>query len=294
MQHRPSARDLGIPFDGQPGPHNSITDVPGVEVGHTTLIEGDGPLVIGKGPIRTGVTAILPLGKDNLGPVPAAWFPFNGNGEMTGTTWIEESGCLEGPILLTNTVSIGTVRNAVIKWARKKQETAGTFNPNEYGLTLALPVVAETWDGGLNDIFGFHVHEEHIAHALETAQSGPVPQGNVGGGTGMTCYDFKGGIGTSSRIVRGLSPFLESAEKKGTVPFLPDGAKGNLSPSPPPNAYIVGVLVQANHGNRSDLLIRGVPVGRELPFNEIPHYRDSRKSSILIMIGTDAPCSLSS
>ncbi len=209
VSHRPSARDLGIPFDGQPGPHNAITDVPGVEVGHTTLIEGDGPLVIGKGPIRTGVTAILPLGKNNLGPVPAAWFPFNGNGEMTGTTWIEESGFLEGPILLTNTISIGTVRDAVIKWARKKQEAAGTFNPNEYGLTLALPVVAETWDGGLNDIFGFHVREEHVAHALDTANSGPVPQGNVGGGTGMTCYDFKGGIGTSSRIVRGLSPFVE-------------------------------------------------------------------------------------
>ena len=201
MPPRPSARDLGIPFDGQPGPFNAITDVPGVEVGHTTLIEGDGPLVIGKGPIRTGVTAIHPLGKEILGSVAAGWFPFNGNGEMTGTTWIEESGLLEGPILLTNTVSIGTVRDAVIKWARKKQEAAGTFNPNEYGLTLALPVVAETWDGGLNDIFGFHVREEHVAHALDTAQSGPVPQGNVGGGTGMTCYDFKGGIGSSSRIV---------------------------------------------------------------------------------------------
>ena len=289
MSHRPSARDLGIPFDGEPGPHNAITDVPGVEVGHTTLIEGDGPLIIGQGPIRTGVTVIHPLGNEILGPVPAAWFSFNGNGEMTGTTWIEESGLLEGPILLTNTVSIGTVRDAVIKWARKKQEAAGTFNPNEYGLTLALPVVAETWDGGLNDIFGFHVREEHVAHALDTAQSGPVAQGNVGGGTGMTCYDFKGGIGSSSRVVsesrRGLSPFVESSEQKGTVPFSAGGSRTGSQPE----AYTVGVLVQANHGNRSDLLIRGVPVGRELPLSEIPHYRDSRKSSILIMIGTDAP-----
>jgi D-aminopeptidase len=332
VPNRPSARDLGIPFDGETGPHNAITDVAGVEVGHTTLIEGDGPLVIGKGPIRTGVTAIHPLGKEILGPVAAGWFPFNGNGEMTGTTWIEESGLLTGPILLTNTLSIGTVRDAVIKWGRRKQEAAGIFDPNDYSSALALPVVAETWDGGLNDIFGFHVREEHVAHALDSAQAGPVPQGNVGGGTGMTCYDFKGGIGTASRIVnmpaenrRGLSPFVEhgpapfseSAQKKGTVPFSPaqqkgtaplsaggepsgtvpfSGVRGEKGDCPPlpgrfsDSPYTLGVLVQANHGKRSDLLIRGVPVGRELPLSEILSYRDShRKGSILIIIATDAP-----
>ncbi len=260
MPPRPTARDLGVPFDGTPGPYNAITDVPGVEVGHTTIIEGEGPLVIGKGPVRTGVTAILPLGKDNLGPVPAAWFPFNGNGEMTGTTWIEESGLLYGPILLTNTLSVGTVRDAVIKWGRRKQESAGTFDPNDYSSALALPVVAETWDGGLNDIFGFHVREEHVFHALDTATSGPVPQGNVGGGTGMVCYDFKGGIGVSSRKIH------------------------------KPGHFVVGVLVQANHGKRPDLMIRGVPVGCELPLAEIPGCGDSRrKSSIIIVVGTDAP-----
>ena len=295
MPPRPTPRDLGIPFDGEPGPYNAITDVPGVEVGHTTLIDGEGPLVIGQGPVRTGVTAILPLGRQNLGPVPAAWFPFNGNGEMTGTTWIEESGLLTGPILLTNTLSIGTVRDAVINWGRKKQEAAGTFNPNDYSSALALPVVAETWDGGLNDIYGFHVREEHVFHALDTATSGPVPQGNVGGGTGMVCYDFKGGIGTASRVV--------------CMPSVGRPSQA-VSRSAPPTSFTLGVLVQANHGTRSDLLIRGVPVGHELPLSEIPSYRDvrgsrdcpflaggtkgtvpfsSRGSSILIIIATDAP-----
>jgi D-aminopeptidase len=258
MSHRPSARDLGIPFDGETGPDNAITDISGVEVGHKTIIEGAGPLVIETGPIRTGVTVVLPLGKQNLGLVAAGWFPFNGNGEMTGTTWIEESGFLEGPILLSNTISVGTVRNAVIKWVRDQQIAAKTFDPDDFG--LGLPVVAETWDGCLNDIFGFHVHKDDVEHALNTAKAGPVDQGNVGGGTGMICYDFKGGIGTASRRVR------------------------------KPDAYVVGVLVQANHGTRLDLLVRGVPVGTELPTAEIPACGDSRrKSSIIIVVGTNAP-----
>ena len=312
MPPRPTPRDLGIPVDGEPGPYNAIIDVPGVEVGHTTLLKGEGPLVIGQGPVRTGVTAILPLGRQNLGPVPAAWFPFNGNGEMTGTTWIEESGLLTGPILLTNTLSIGTVRDAVINWGRKKQEAAGTFDPNDYSSALALPVVAETWDGGLNDIYGFHVRDEDVFHALDMATSGPVPQGNVGGGTGMVCYDFKGGIGTASRIVEncwGLSPFVAGtsasrvAEQKGTVPFSSSGSPPSALARSPDQAidpteglhqggtgqqsasevgqcrqasaasFTIGVLVQANHGKRSDLLIRGVPVGHEVPLSEIPSYR---------------------
>jgi L-aminopeptidase/D-esterase-like protein len=288
MPLRPTARDLGIPFDGEPGPYNAITDVPGVEVGHTTIIKGEGPLVIGKGPVRTGVTAILPLGRQNLGPVPAAWFPFNGNGEMTGTTWIEESGFLEGPILLTNTTSVGTVRDAVIKWLVKQHQAASRFNPNDF--SFSLPVVAETWDGWLNDAFGFHITEADVVHALETAAGGPVAQGNVGGGTGMVCYDFKGGIGTASRVVRGLSPFAMPGEQKGTVPLSKIGGQGSevggwesglgsqvsgqsvagSLASRSPDDYVVGVLVQANHGKRPDLLIRGVPVGRELPLSEIP------------------------
>jgi L-aminopeptidase/D-esterase-like protein len=277
MSNRPTARDLGIPFDGETGTDNAITDVDGVEVGHKTLIHGEGPLLIGNGPVRTGVTCIFPLGRENLGLVPAGWFSFNGNGEMTGTTWIEESGFLEGPILLTNTASVGTVRDAVIKWIVKQYQARGRFDPNDFG--LSLPVVAETWDGTLNDAFGFHVQQADIEEALESASGGPVAQGNVGSGTGMICYQFKGGIGTSSRRVSKLVAAAASAHEPGA------SASG----------HIVGVLVQANHGKRSDLLVRGVPVGRELPLSEIPtcgHPRSidpPRKSSILIIVATNAP-----
>ena len=195
-QSKPRARDLGVPFDGRPGPLNAITDVKGVEVGHTTLISGEGKLKVGVGPVRTGVTAILPRGKDsNADPVFAGWFTENGNGEMTGTTWLEESGFLTGPIMITNTHSVGVVRDAVIAW----QVEHGL--PRNDEAWWSLPVVAETWDGDLNDINGFHVKPEHVFHALDTAHGGPVDEGNVGGGTGMICHDFKGGIGTASRIL---------------------------------------------------------------------------------------------
>jgi L-aminopeptidase/D-esterase-like protein len=209
------ARDLGLPFPGTTGRLNAITDVGGVEVGHTTLIRGDGKLVIGKGPVRTGVTAILPRGKESAAPVFAAWFTLNGNGEMTGTTWVEESGFLGGPIMITNTHSVGVVRDAVIEWNLRH------YPAQTYTGDLSLPVVAETWDGFLNDINGFHVAKEHAFEALNTAASGPVPEGNVGGGTGMTAHGFKGGIGTSSRAV--------------TI----DGM-----------TYTLGILVQANYGSR--------------------------------------------
>lgn len=265
MTGRPTARDLGIPFDGETGAHNAITDVAGVEVGHKTLIRGDGPLVVGNGPVRTGVTCIFPLGKQNLGLAPAGWFSFNGNGEMTGTTWIEESGFLEGPILLTNTTSVGTVRDAVIRWIVKQYQDRGRFDPNDFG--LSLPVVAETWDGFLNDAFGFHVQQADVEEALEGASGGPVAQGNVGGGTGMMCYQFKGGIGTSSRRVRQIG-----------------------EPAATTAGYVVGVLVQANFGKRPDLLVRGVPVGRELPLAETPRFGEpARKSSIIIIVATNAP-----
>src|SRR6516225_11038381 len=177
---KPRARDLGIPFDGSPGPNNAITDVAGVAVGHTTLVSGEGKLVVGKGPVRTGVTAILPRGKESLSdPVLAGWFTENGNGEMTGTTWIEESGSLEGPVMITNTHSVGTVRDAVIAWRLKHG------GPDKEGYSWSLPVVAETWDGYLNDANGFHVKDQHVRAALEDTQSGRVTEGNVGGGTGM-------------------------------------------------------------------------------------------------------------
>ncbi len=239
------ARDLGIPFDGTPGKLNAITDVAGVTVGHTTLIAGQGKLKVGAGPVRTGVTAILPRGLEKPEPVFAAWFSQNGNGEMTGTAWIDESGFLEGPIVLTNTSSVGTARDAVTKWwvARGIQKQP-----------WILPVVAETYDGWLNDTDGFHVKEKHVVAALESAKAGPVAEGNVGGGTGMTCFEFAGGIGTSSRMVRG-------------------------GPS-------VGVLVQANFGRRHQLQIAGVPVGREIPDAT---FRAREMGSIIIVIATDAP-----
>jgi L-aminopeptidase/D-esterase-like protein len=224
------ARGLGVPFDGTPGPLNAITDVEGVEVGHTTIIRGEGELVVGQGPVRTGVTAILPRGK-TYDPVFAGWYSLNGNGEMTGTTWVEESGFLEGPVLITNTHSVGVVRDAVIDW----QHTNGYYDPIYVNTFWALPVVAETYDGGLNDINGFHVKPEHVFTALDGAASGPVAEGNVGGGTGMVCHGFKGGIGTASRVL---------SEDRG--------------------GYAVGALVQANYGSRSLLTIAGVPVGKHI------------------------------
>src|SRR5277367_6858201 len=255
----PRARDLGVPFDGTPGPFNAITDVAGVLVGETTLISGEGKLVVGRGPIRTGVTAVLPRGKDSMNnPVFAGWFTENGNGEMTGTTWVEESGFLEGPVMITNTHSVGVVRDAVIQW----RVAHGQPDPTEYW--WSLPVVAETWDGWLNDINGFHVKPEHVFSAIDTARSGPVPEGNVGGGTGMVCNEFKGGTGTSSRKL--------SASDGG---------------------YTIGVLVQCNYGRRPNLRIAGVPVGKEIP--EDPAYASALpedrfdNGSIIIVVATDAP-----
>jgi D-aminopeptidase len=250
-QSRPRARDLGVPFDGNPGLNNAITDVKGVEVGHTTLISGSGKLVVGKGPVRTGVTAIHPRGKNSNDAVFAAWFTLNGNGEMTGTTWVDDSGFLNGPVLITNTHSVGVVRDAVIAWKVKRGE------PDMEGYWWSLPVVAETWDGYLNDINGFHVRPEDAWHALDVAHSGPVEEGNVGGGTGMICNEFKGGIGTSSRVL--------------------DANEGG---------YTVGVLVQCNYGARDQLRIAGINVGREIPehtvFNE-------DVGSIIVIVATDAP-----
>ena len=228
-QTKPRARDLGVPFDGTPGPNNAITDVKGVEVGHTTLISGSGKLKVGEGPVRTGVTAIHPRGRDANDSVFGAWFTLNGNGEMTGTTWLEDSGFLNGPILITNTHSVGVVRDAVIAWKVKRGE------PDMEGYWWSLPVVAETWDGYLNDINGFHVKADDAWHALDAAHSGPVEEGSVGGGTGMICNEFKGGIGTSSRVL--------------------DAKAGG---------YTVGVLVQCNYGSREQLRVAGINVGREI------------------------------
>ncbi|AOL22878.1 L-aminopeptidase/D-esterase [Erythrobacter litoralis] len=256
--HSVRARDLGVPFGGTPGPLNAITDVAGVEVGHTTLISGEGELLIGKGPVRTGVTAVLPRGK-TFDPVYAGWFSLNGNGEMTGTTWIEESGWLEGPVMLTNTHSVGTVRDATIDWARRNgYYRALTGEPDVFWM---LPVVAETYDGDLNDINGFHVTREHVFAALDQARSGPVTEGNVGGGTGMITHGFKGGIGTSSRIVT-----------------LQEGR------------YSIGVLVQSNYGVRETFTVAGVPVGREIADLGIEYaVRSEDTGSIIIVIATDAP-----
>src|SRR5580658_1678272 len=199
-QPKPRARDLGVPFDGTPGPNNAITDVQGVEVGHTTLISGSGKLIVGEGPVRTGVTAVLPRGKDSLDPVFGAWFSLNGNGEMTGTTWIEESGFLDGPVLITNTHSVGVARDAYIEWQVKNKHPAGTNNLGAEEF-FSLPVVAETYDGFLNDNNGFHVNPGHVFQERDAAASGHVQEGNAGGGTGMIYYGFKGGSGTSSRAL---------------------------------------------------------------------------------------------
>jgi D-aminopeptidase len=249
------ARDLGIPFDGTPGPFNAITDVAGVLVGHDTIIRGQGSLVIGQGPVRTGVTAILPTGRAYR-PVFAAWHTLNGNGEMTGTTWIEESGFLEEPILLTNTRSVGAVHEAVWSWRLAR----GYHDPKDPFGWAALPVVGETWDGRLNDIHGDHVNKENVFAALDSAASGPVAEGNVGGGTGMVCHRFKGGIGTASRRVEG--------------------------------GYTLGALVQANYGPRETLTIAGVPVGREIT-DLMPEIHslapEHGENSILVIVATDAP-----
>jgi D-aminopeptidase len=254
------ARELGIPMDGATGRYNAITDVNGVLVGNVTLIKGEGRLIVGTGPVRTGVTAILPRGK-KYDPCFAGWYTLNGNGEMTGTTWVEESGFLEGPVLITNTHSVGTVRDAVIEWEFKNN----IFDPlpDEPDIFWALPVVAETYDGDLNDINGFHVKKEHVFEALDNAKSGRVEEGNVGGGTGMICHDFKGGIGTSSRIVT-----IEGKD------------------------YTIGVLVQANYGTRESLVVAGVPVGKEITdlMPEVDKLKDTKDhGSIIVVVATDAP-----
>jgi L-aminopeptidase/D-esterase-like protein len=254
---KPRARDLGIPFDGTPGPRNAITDVAGVEVGHTTLIEGHGSLVVGHGPVRTGVTVVLPRGKHDVAPVYAGWFSFNGAGEMTGILALEEWGWLYGPIGLTNTHSVGVVRDALVAWS-VRQGVRRNFH---------LPVVAETYDGLLNDTNGFHVTQAHTLAALDAAQGGLPAEGNVGGGTGMLLHGWKGGIGSASRRL--------------------DEAAGG---------YTVGVLVQGNYGTREALRIAGAPVGREIlePVIDYGLLSGSAapspgRGSIIVVVATDAP-----
>ena len=265
------ARELGLVplIGGTPGALDAITDVAGVEVGQTTLVSGEGRLVVGKGPVRTGVTVVHPRGRTSADAVLGAWFTLNGNGEMTGTTWLQESGFLEGPIAITNTHSVGVVRDAILQW----QASRPGLQP------WGLPVVAETWDGVLNDINGFHVKAEHAIAALDGARGGPVPEGNVGGGTGMVCHGFKGGIGSASRK-------LSAAE----------------------GGYTVGVLVQCNYGLRRDLRVGGVPVGEEIPdqlpcislpdaprsdgmkrCSDVGPSRDDDQGSIIVVVATDAP-----
>jgi L-aminopeptidase/D-esterase-like protein len=255
----PRARDLGIPFEGTPGKNNAITDVQGVEVGYTTIITGQGKNILGKGPVRTGVTAILPRGKTN-NPVYANWYSLNGNGEMTGTTWITESGFLETPIMITNTNSVGVVRDAVLKWFVNNHWYKEDF-------WYTYPVVAETYDGFLNDIYGFHVTEQHAWDALNSAAGGVIKEGNIGGGTGMMCLGFKGGTGTSSRVV--------TINNK---------------------TYTLGVLVQSNFGSRQQLTIAGVPMYESLKdtlqteFKLPPQgYRKEGDGSIIVVVATDAP-----
>jgi L-aminopeptidase/D-esterase-like protein len=250
------ARDLGIPFDGTPGQLNAITDVAGVEVGYTTLLSGDGKLVVGQGPVRTGVTAILPRGHASLNDaVYAGLFSLNGNGEMTGSHWVEESGFVEGPIVITNTHSVGVARDATIDWRVKHGAADNT------GYWWSLPVVAETWDGWLNDINGFHIKPEHVAQALDSAHGGPIEEGSVGGGTGMICYEFKGGNGTASRKI-------DMKDKAGAT-----------------RTFTVGVFLQANFGRRPSLTIAGIPVGKEIP-GEV--YKEENGSCIAV-VATDAP-----
>ena len=254
-QDKPRARELGVPFRGETGRWNAITDVQGVEVGFSTIIRGEGALRVGEGPVRTGVTAVLPRGRTN-DPVFAAWYTLNGNGEMTGTTWIRESGFLETPFLITNTFSVGVVRDATVAWMAREwyQDTPFWYT---------YPVVAETYDGFLNDIVGQHVTGDHTFEALDSAKPGPVAEGNIGGGTGMMCHRFKCGTGTSSRV------FEIGAE-----------------------TYTVGVLVQANYGGRSNLSIAGAPVGEEIS-DLMPEYQPDTEAngrgSIIVVVATDAP-----
>ncbi len=257
LAQKPRARDIGIPFNGTPGKFNAITDVKGVEVGYSTIISGSGKNIRGKGPVRTGVTAILPRGRNN-NPVYANWYSLNGNGEMTGTTWITESGFLETPVMITNTNSVGVVRDAVLKWFVK----TGWYKEDFW---YTYPVVAETYDGFLNDIYGFHVKESNAYEALDSAKSGYLKEGNVGGGTGMMCLGFKGGTGTASRVVK-----------------VKD------------STYTVGVLVQSNFGAKRNLNIAGVPVGKELKdsmnyeLKAPPSYQPG-DGSIIVVVATDAP-----
>lgn len=260
FSQKPRARDIGIPFNGTPGKYNAITDVAGVEVGYSTIISGSGKDHIGKGPVRTGVTAIFPNGKVNHHPVFANWYTLNGNGEMTGTTWVTESGFLETPIMITNTNSVGTVRDAVLKWFVDHK----WYNEDFW---YTYPVVAETYDGFLNDIYGFHVKESNAYEALDSAKSGPLKEGNIGGGTGMMCLGFKGGTGTASRVI--------TVNNK---------------------QYTLGVLVQSNFGRRANLTIAGVPVGRALmdtlktQLVAPPQYKkDEGQGSIIVVVATDAP-----
>ncbi len=244
------ARGLGLPFPGAPGPLNAITDVAGVEVGYSTIIRGDGPLVVGEGPVRTGVTAILPRGKTGLAvPCAAGFWSLNGNGEMTGTIWVEESGELDMPVTITNTHSCGIARDATIRWLYPRLDGISD--------SWGLPVAAETFDGDLNDINGFHVTNEHVFEALDSAASGPLEQGSVGGGTGMICYDFKGGSGTSSRRVTAAG-----------------------------ETYTVGVFVQSNFGRRYECTVLGVPVGKHIGHDLL---RGKPAGSIIVVVATDAP-----
>jgi L-aminopeptidase/D-esterase-like protein len=251
------ARDHGIPLRGRPGAHNAITDVDGVEVGYVTLIEGEGPLRVGAGPVRTGVTALLPRGRAGVdrGCV-AGWSTLNGNGEMTGTTWIQEAGSVRSPVLITNTHAVGPCHQGAVAWMVEHHPAVAR--------QWMLPVVAETWDGYLNDINGGHVRAEHAVAAIDAARSGPVAEGCVGGGTGMTCYGFKGGSGTASRVV----------EVAGAT-------------------HAVGVFVQANFGRREELVIAGVPVGRALadddPESDPGWFAPPGAGSVIVVIATDTP-----
>jgi D-aminopeptidase len=251
------ARNLGIPVQGEPGAWNAITDVPGVEVGYETLTSGEGPLVPGRGPVRTGVTAVLPLGRERVGQsCPAGWYSLNGNGEMTGTAWLDEAGALSLPVGMTNTHAIGPVHRGIIDWSiATRPELAARWH---------LPVVAETWDGYLNDINGPHVTAETAIRALDSARSGPIQEGSVGGGTGMNCYDFKGGTGTASRRVR-----------IGTA------------------TYTVGTLMQANFGNRAELIVAGRRLGELLaddnPMADADWLTPPGAGSCITIVATDAP-----
>lgn len=254
---KPRARDLGIPFNGEPGPLNAITDLVGLEVGMSTIVRGDGPLEVGKGPIRTGVTAILPRGKRrDPSPVWAGQFNLNGNGEMTGTHWIRDAGYFLGPICITNTHSVGMVHHAATGWMI---DTYESHFKGDHG--WAMPVVAETYDGPANDICGRHVTEADTLDALNGASTGPVAEGNVGGGTGMMTYEFKGGTGTSSRRI----------DLGGET-------------------FTVGCLVQSNFGSRHQLMVRGVPVGQEWPEDAPLSRMEAREQgSIIVITGTDVP-----